>query len=157
MSMETLESDLKSNLALVAALQPELATSADVVRVLKETWAFIENHVAETGAIDLCVQDLLRNAEDILQPETAEIFAAVVTGGLAVAAALKTKISRDTDAQLYKVAEELERNCKKAEEILEEIVIDVDDDDDDDEYEDDDEDDEGDVEDDDEDSEGDAQ
>ena len=139
MSLDTLKSDLQANLANIAALQPELATPAECIALIREVWAFIESHVDETAEIDGCVSDLIEGAEDILQPETAAVFSAMATGGLVVATALKTRLNKAVpeEAELIKVADELIANCKTGGEILKEIVIDDTDADDDDDEDDD--------------------
>ena len=164
MSIETLKDDLKANLStlsLIATPPPgAVATNADtllvaeqLVRHLKDTlWPFLESVVDEVAEIDECVADVISGAEDILQPETAEIFAAIIAGAVACAATLKSRIDPAAEPQIYKMIAELEKNCKTGESLMAEIVIDTGDD----EAEEDD-DDEGDDEDDDDvDSEGDA-
>jgi len=132
MSIESLKADLSANVQTLIALQPETTTAADIVKHLKETlWPFLESVVDESAEIDDCVADLISGAEDILQPETAEVFAAVIAGAVAVSDALKKFITREAEPQLYKVVEELEKNCKSAETIMAEIVIDTGDDEDD--------------------------
>lgn len=141
MSMETLREDLKAITPVVAALHPDLATTAEVVKALKEVWAFVESHVDETEEIDEVVADIVSDAEDILHPDTAKVFAAIIAGGAVMAAAIEANVSRDTNPQLFKAVEEFTANCKKGKDLLEEIVIDTGDDDDDDDEEDEDEDD----------------
>lgn len=132
MSIETLRADLQANLTAIATLQPELATPAEIVTLLREVWAFIESHVDETAEQDECIADLVNGAEDILTAETAAVFSACATGGLVVATALKQRLNKavPADAELYKIAEELETNCKAAQDIIPEIIIDGDDEDD---------------------------
>lgn len=126
MSIETLKADLKANTDTLFALDPMTTTPGDLVKHLRETlWPFLESVVEEAAEIDECVADIISGAEDILQPETAEIFAAIITGAIAVAAALKGRINRETDPGLYKVVEELERNCKAGEALMQEIVVDT--------------------------------
>jgi threonine dehydratase len=134
MSIESLKADLSANLQTLVALDPATATAGDLVKHLKETlWPFLESVVDETAEVDDCVADLISGAEDIMQPETAEVFAAVVAGAVAVAGALRKFITPETEPQLWKVVDELEKNCKSAETIMAEIVIDTGDDEDEDE------------------------
>lgn len=146
MSIETLKEDLKANLSTLAVLKtlPSDDTTNTVILHLQDTlWPFLEAVVDELAEIDECVADVISGAEDILQPETAEIFAAIIAGAVAVSAALKARVNRETEAPLAKVIDELEKNCRAGEAIMAEIVIDTGDDDDGDADEDD-EDDEGD-------------
>lgn len=126
MSMESLRADLKSNLAELAAMDPMITTTPDLLKHLKGTlWPFLESLTDETADIDECVGDMVDGADDILQPETAATFAAVLAGGVTIAAALKARITREAEPQLWKVIAEYEKNCKSAEEILQEIVVDA--------------------------------
>lgn len=139
MSMDSLKADLKANLAELSSMDPMVTTTSDLIKHLKGTlWPFIESFTDEAYDIDSCVGDILEGAEDILQPETAATFAAITAGGLTIAAALKARITRETEPQLWKVIAEFEKNCKTGEEILKEIVVDTGDDGDDEVDEDDD-------------------
>lgn len=137
MSLDTLKEDLKQNLATLTTMN-ELSSVGDVVNHLKNTlWPTLESIVDELAEVDDCVADMVNNAEDILQPETAEVFAAVLAASAVVAAALKPMLDPDKDADMINLVAELERNIKKANAIMQEIVIDdvdpeYDDDDDDD-------------------------
>lgn len=133
MSVETLKADLKSNLETLRLMVPGVASPDELVRHLKDTlWPMLESIVEEVAEIDDCMNDIVSGAEDILQPETAEVFAGIIAGALAVAAALKMKVGNDTeeDRQLRKVIGELEANCRAGEELLKDVVIDPGDDDD---------------------------
>lgn len=137
MSLDTLKEDLKQNLATLTTMN-ELSSVGDVVNHLKNTlWPTLESIVDELAEVDDCVADMVNNAEDILQPETAEVFAAVLAASAVVAAALKPMLDPAKDADMINLVAELERNIKKANAIMQEIVIDdvdpeYDDDDDDD-------------------------
>lgn len=132
MSMETLRADLKANMQQLAALGGPGTTADDIAKHLREVlWPTLESVVDEMESIDGCVEDMLSGSEDILQPETGEKFAAIIVGAAAVATALRSRITREAEPQLSKVIDELLRNCKTGEEILEEIVVDADDIDDD--------------------------
>lgn len=123
MSLETLQADLAANIAETKKLSA-LSTSDEIVRHLKDVlWPTLEAITEELAELDGCVGDMVNNAEDILQPETGAVFSAVVAGGVTVAAALKARLGPD-EGQLSKVCDELIKNCKNAEEILEEIVLD---------------------------------
>ena len=146
MTMETLESDLKANIAEAKKLSA-LSSISDLVDHLKNIlWPTIEAVVEELGEVDDVVGEMVSNAEDILQPETGAVLAAVVSGAAAVATALKLRITREAEPDLYRVIDELEKNCKEATAILKDVVLEEpidddegdDDDDDDDDLEDDD-------------------
>lgn len=138
MSMETLVSDLKANIAELSKLSA-LSTVDDIVRHHKDVvWPTLEAIVEELGEIDGCVKDMVLRSVDIIQPDTGAVLAAVVTGAVTVAGALKSRITREAEPQLYKVIEELESNCKEAEEILDESVLEYDEEEDGDEDDDDD-------------------
>lgn len=123
MSIETLQADLAANIAEAKKLSA-LSTNDEIVRHLKEVlWPTLEAITEEISELDGCVGDMVNNAEDILQPETGAIMSAVVAGAVTVAAALKARLGPD-ETQLAKVVSELVKNCKHAEEILEEIVLD---------------------------------
>lgn len=131
MTLDTLKNDLKQNLADLAALKPEIAGAdpslgvKDVISHLKNTlWPMLEAMVDEMSEMDEVLGDMVTNSEDILQPDTAAIFSAVIAGASTIAAALKVRITREAEPQLYKIVEELESNVKEATEIMKEIVID---------------------------------
>lgn len=136
MSMDSLRADLKSNTAELAAMDPMTTTTSDLLKHLKGTlWPFLESVTDEMSDIDECVGDMVADAEDILQPETAAVFVAITAGGATIAAALKARITREAEPQLWKIVTEFEKNCQLADETLQEIVVDageeIDDDEDD--------------------------
>lgn len=140
MSIETLKEDLKLNLAEVAALDPAVDTPTLVAHLKNTLWPTLEAIVDELAEVDDCVADLV-SGEDILQEDTATVFAAVLAGAATVAAALKVRITREAEPQLYKVLTELEGNIAAANEIMEDIVVGADADDEEDDGEEDDADD----------------
>lgn len=124
MSIETLKQDLRENMAQLATLNG-LTSNEDLIKHLRETlWPTLESIVDELEEVDECVADLVSGAEDILQPETAQVFAAVIASAAVVAAALKVRIDPQADAKLMHLVTELEANLKNANEIMQEIVID---------------------------------
>lgn len=145
MSVETLKADLKANLAELAQMSELTVSAADILKHLKGTlWPMLEAVVDETSEIDDCVADMIAGAEDILQPETAEVFAAIIAGAKVAAAAVRTNIPKEQNPQLHKIMDELEKNLVAGEEIMKEIVIDPGDDADDDDEDDEDDDDDAD-------------
>ncbi len=140
MSLETLKADLKANIAEAKKLSG-MSTIQEVVDHLNTVlWPTMEALVDEVDEIDSCVEDVVHGAPELLHPESGAVFAAVVTGAVTVSQALKARITKEAEPALYKVIEELERNCRNANKILDEIVLEESEEDDD-EYEDDDEDD----------------
>lgn len=125
MSVETLKADLTANMRDLASLTA-MASPEEIVNHLKNSlWPFLEALTEELGEVDDCVADMIEGADDILQPETAEVFSAIIAGGIACAAALRARITRESDPALSKVVDEFEKNLKDGEAILREIVIDT--------------------------------
>jgi hypothetical protein len=142
-SMDEVKADLKANLASVKDMIPELTTSADIVRHLKSTfWPFVENLVAEIDDIDDCVAEIAEGS-NVLQEDTAQTFAGLITSGAVLVGELKRRLGPD-DEKMVVMIQEYERLAATAGRLLEDIVMATDDDDDDedeDENEDDDQDD----------------
>jgi predicted RecB family endonuclease len=91
-TVETLQEDLKANVASLKDLTA-LSSVDDIVNHLKNTlWPFQESVLEQLEDLDGCVEDLLNNAEDILQPETGAKFLAVASGGLTLVAELKKRL-----------------------------------------------------------------
>lgn len=122
-SVETLRADLNANIASLKDMGA-LTTTADLVGHLKNTlWPFQEMLVEHIEELDGCVEDLLNHAEDILQPETGAVFAAVVVGGLLLAGELKKRLTVADDPKIRAVIAEFEQTCAVAQATLAEIVI----------------------------------
>ncbi len=137
MSMETLQADIKANVVELAKLSA-LSSVSEVVNHLKDAlWPTLEALVEEVTEIDDCVAESVSGMAELLHPESGAVLSAVVTGAVAVAAQLKARITAESEPQLYKVIAELEKNCKLANDILEEIVLEEDDEEDDEDDEDD--------------------
>jgi hypothetical protein len=78
-SLEDLQADLEANIEAAAALSGPLVTVGDLAKHIQSTlWPFQQNVLAELEEMDGALADMLANAEDILQPETAAEFAAVL-------------------------------------------------------------------------------
>lgn len=126
MSVEELKADLEANTAIIRGLNGPLTTAPEIVALLQGTiWPFIENVVNELAEVDEGVHDLYSGAEDILQPETGAVFAAIIGGGLGLIAQLEARIApNDPERQKLKRAiEEWKKMAKEGEEILMEIVV----------------------------------
>lgn len=133
MSLETLKADLKANLAEAKKLSA-MSTVGDVVDHMNNVlWPTMEAVVDELDEIDKVCEETFHGAPECLHPESGAVFAAVVTGAVTVSQALRARIGKDEAPELIKILDELERNCRAANDILDEIVIeDLDDDEDDD-------------------------
>lgn len=131
MTMEQLMGDLAENGKAVASLTSE-SSMADVVALLKMTlWPSLVALAEQTEEIDGCVEDMLHAQEDILQPETAKVFAGIIASGLVLVAELKRRLKPE-EGKILAAATEFERLCRQGEQALEEITIpEVDDDEDD--------------------------
>lgn len=122
MSMEQLMGDLAENSKEIARLGPE-STVADVVKLLQATlWPSLVALAEQTAEIDGCVEDLVEGAEDILQPETAQVFAGIIAGGTVLVAELKKRLKPE-DAKILSAIGEFEKLCELGKEALEEITI----------------------------------
>lgn len=125
-SIERLRKDMKeSSEALTRLGAPGFPPPAieDVVAFLQHTmWPTIEAAVDEVAQIDECVEDLLNASEDILQPETAELFAALVVAGRAVATEL-TKRLGPGDAETRKLVSGFLDLATSAEAAIVEITV----------------------------------
>lgn len=145
MTMEALQGDLKEIVAEAKKLSTTLTTSGELISFVKNNLVpFIESHVAETADIDECVADMVEHAEDILQPDTAKIFAGCIQGGLAMALKLEEVLAKDAsgklaDPVLAKLIADYRNLAQVGGQLLDEITMP--DDEEDDEEEDDDEDD----------------
>lgn len=105
--------------ALVANPEP-----AAIAAHLQNTLYPILGQVAEEiEEIDDAVEDLGADAEDILQPESAEAIGVVLIQGAIVVAELKKRLSIKTDAALLRVCLEFERQLKAATEVLREVYV----------------------------------
>ncbi len=133
MTMETLQADMTDLSARTKGLS-SLSTTGDLVDFLKKNLVpFIASHVDESVEIDGCVNDMLENAEDILQTETAEQFSRVIALGTALSDALSTRSPSPEEAA---VISEFRKEAATALATIAEItVLEVDDDEDEDETE----------------------
>lgn len=121
MTMESLQGDLKEVQIGVKKLGTT-PTSLDIANFLRDTLVpFLENHVAESAGQEDMLADILEQADEILHSESAELFGAVITGGLFIAEELKKRIAGDI--KLKKAIEEFEDNARNAASVLEEITI----------------------------------
>lgn len=150
MSLEDLKADLATNMKEASVMSAGvMANPADLLRHLQNTlWPFLENLVGELEEIDDTVDDMYHSAEDILQPETAQLFATVIAGGMALVNELEKRLTMPADAQIIAGIREWRRLAGESAQTIAEITVmpqadanqgDDQDDDDDDDDEDDDE------------------
>lgn len=132
MSIETLQEDLKANIAHVQSQLGPLTSASELVAHLQNTlWPFLESLVEDMEQIDGCVDELYHQSEDILQPETGAVFQAMITGGLVIAQELKKRLAANTeDLKLRKAVGEFEALANQCTGILQEITIPEDDEED---------------------------
>jgi ABC-type transporter Mla subunit MlaD len=89
MSVNQLKSDLARNIR-------SLSGTADVTAHLRDTlWPWLESLLDEIGEIDEAVGELVDQAEDFLQPDTAAIFANVIQACAALAGELRKRAPGD--------------------------------------------------------------
>lgn len=118
MSIETLRADLARNIANSKHLPPAEAIS--------EIWAFLETFVEETSEIDASLLELAENADDILQPETAQLFVVCLSGCRQVIAELRARIGKSKaapDLKLLSQIADLDKHCIEGMRVIEEITI----------------------------------
>lgn len=124
MSVEDLQTDIDRNLA---DLDARALTSIDDVKAyLKDTVLALFKSVANTvEELDDDLSDLVEHADDILQPETAAIFALVVKGAIETSSALRKRLrpNNENDAKWVKRLDQLDKLCEQAGETLLQITV----------------------------------
>lgn len=129
MSLEDLQADLESNLAAIHQLAAAgaLTTAPEVVdHLAKFLWPFMQNVVNEMAEIDAEVANAVYNADDHLQPETAEQLAAVIviaTGLIGKELQKRLDPKKPADAQVLVAIRDWAKLAKEAGEIIEEITV----------------------------------
>lgn len=116
MSIETLRADLARNIANIPA---------DPIAAVRELWAFLEAATEEMADIDASLMDMAEEADDILQPETAQLFLVVVQGCRACIVELQKRIKPETDEDKKMLVDlkTLDGHCAAALGMIEEITI----------------------------------
>jgi hypothetical protein len=138
-SIEQLRKDMKESTAALAQLcstpgkPPTVEGLAGFIHLTM--WPTLESVVDELGDVDGCVEDLLNASEDILQPETAQLFAALVVAGRGMAAELSKRLTA-ADAETRQLVAGFLELATAAEAAISEITVPEDDDDDDDDEDD---------------------
>lgn len=118
MSIPSLQSDLKSNMAALA-----MATTTEELKIhLQHTlWPFLEALIDELNEIDEAVEEMVDEAPEVLHTESAEVFAALITSGSVLMTELKARAA--TDQRILRAIREWEQLARQGKEILEEITI----------------------------------
>lgn len=125
-TIETLQEDLRANMS--AARELNAASSVgDLAEHIKNTmWPFMEAVVEQVEELDGCVEDLLNQTEDILQPETGAQFVAVVQSALVLMGELKKRLGPGPDDQKVDAAvTEFFGNANDMIAMLQEITVPV--------------------------------
>lgn len=127
MSLEDLQEDLAMNLAEVEKLDNPLVTAGEVAKHLRSVlWPFMKNVISEMEEMDGSIEDLYRNAEDILQPETAGRLAAVlVTATGLITRELVPRLNKDNlaDRKVLTAISAWVKLAKEAGDEIEQITI----------------------------------
>lgn len=126
MSLDDLRADLARNTkhAVAGVLDP--ATRDHLASYL---WPWLEALVEVVEEIDDAVAEVVHQQEDYLQPETAAVFAAVISSSLDLVSRLRA--ARPGDAETTQLALAHEQLCEHAVGVLSEITLMSDDDTDD--------------------------
>lgn len=127
MSIASLRADLAD--VVNALTQRTFETPADVQAFLRdELVAWLGNAVNEIDEMDESIAGIYERSEDVLQPETAGIFAKMIVGVRELGAELAT-LKKDDATWLAKIAEYSQASVL-AEQTLEQITTDPQDDED---------------------------
>lgn len=117
--IETLRNDLHD----IKTALPELGDPTKVW-VSRTLLPFLESMVDQLSEIDESILDLVEQTEDILQPETAGVFAIVIQGCLATISHLGKRLKKTAeDAALAKELARLKTACIQARELLVQITV----------------------------------
>ncbi len=119
MSIETLKQDLKENLASLASI--EATPEALKAHLQNSLWPFFEAALDEMDEIDGAVQDMLEEMPDMIHEETAEVFAQIITKGIALMAELRKRAGNDP--RILKLVKEWSELAAQGTEILEETTL----------------------------------
>lgn len=126
MSIETLKDDAKAVGDQLDAMNSALTTAPELCDFMKNNLIPLQQSiVAELAEMDDTVRDVYEGADDILQPETGELLAAVVVGAMGIIAQLKAKLDKGNiaDRKALAAIKEWEAIAKEAAATIEEITI----------------------------------
>lgn len=126
MSLDELESDVARNTEDFSAQTLPFASFEDVKKYFETTiWPVLANVVEEIKEIDSDLSDLVYQADSVLQPEEAGIFAAIIQQcrGLVKVLGTRLKPNDPNDKKLALRLKNVLTLCQKAEETLLEITV----------------------------------
>lgn len=123
MSIEDLEGDLERNLSDFTSTT--WLTADDAKKYMADTlWPFLQNVVAEIRDQDNCIETLVNETDDILQADTAGIFAAVIVSAKMMMLELTKRLTKSpADVELLGKLKLIKPHLAKAEGTLEEITV----------------------------------
>jgi hypothetical protein len=124
MSIEDLKADIDRNTEDFANVA--FASFDDVKEYVKTTLLpLVSNVVDEVAQIDDDVADMINQSADVLQPETAGIFAAVITQCKGLAEALQRRLKKGdvNDDKWAKRLPKIRQVCEVAQNTLLEITV----------------------------------
>ncbi len=124
MTLDTLKADL-NRIALeeLPALAKNPEPAAIVAHLIDTMYPLMGQLADEIEEIDEAVEDLGADADDILQPESAEALGVVIVEGHVIVAELRKRLSATDDARLLKVCLQFEEHLKRASEVLEGVYV----------------------------------
>lgn len=123
MSIEQLKEDLKAVIGRVPT--GPLTTAAEMGGYLKnDLLPFIESTVGEIEEMDGTIEDLVLHTEDVLHEESATVFVAIITGGMALVKELEDLAAKTGDSQRLKpLIKEWRALAEQGSELLEDITM----------------------------------
>jgi hypothetical protein len=130
MSIETLKADLNDITASASAhaLEEKAGAAPPVWGWLRDNLLpWIQGMADEVEEMDEAIHDVVNQSVDVLHPESAEVFAAIIAAGATMAAELRTRVG--DDRRLLKSISEYIALLGRGKELLEDIYISDDDDD----------------------------
>jgi hypothetical protein len=129
MAMDALKDDMKSVAAKIRTLNPQTSTG-ELVKLLKgEVWPFIESVASELEEIDISVAEIVEGQDECLQPESAQLFAGIIAGGVGMAAKVRELATKNggMDEALTKAVDDFEALCKEGAALVDELTVDPED------------------------------
>lgn len=124
MSLDDLKADLQRNVADLEATT--MYGVDDLKKYLRETlWPFLHVVVEEMEELDSDISDMVEGSEDILQPETAGIFAVVIVQAMDLCKELETRLRKNdvADQTVKKKVAQLRNVCGIAQQTLMDITV----------------------------------
>lgn len=123
MSTDQLHKDIKENIKQ-AMQMGALTTPLEIVQHLQNTlWPTLELVAEEMVEQDGCIEDLMNNSEDILQPETGAKLMTFITASVVLAGELRRRIGPGDDPKHLKALAEFDALANECTAIVQEITI----------------------------------